>query len=550
MKSARLASSKLLRSQRGAIGLFGIMTLLLAVLFVSLVVDSGRLWMQKRQLQSIADIAAIEAAKSLGCDQNLGDVTAAAQTAANANGFNGSLGSTPNIVEVGSVVTNGGIRQFQADSGREAVRVVATRSVPASLFAGGIFSREVVLSAEAVSIANVPIAAFSAGTSAANLNTQDSALLNSLLSQLLGSNINLSLVSYRGIADTDVTLAQLIAARGNVGSVDELLALDLTTPEFLGLLSDAISATDTATMTAIQAVQALASAASSNTVIRLADVLNVAAPNADGILNVGINALSLINTTAMVANGENAIALPVAVNVGGVASVNTSVKIIEPPQIAIGPPAGGNGVACTVARTSQVDIETKIATNLNLLLLALRVDLNLKVAVAQGDAGLQTIEDDGSNTSVVINGRPGIASVELTNGAGTGPGRIYVKIILLGEIPLANISLNLPVQSSPAPMNFEVARPVGSSLPQSQSTSAQVGGGLANALNGSALSIELLGLGILDVGQILGSIVRPLLVPVASLVIDPLLKILGIQLGVLTVNLEGVQLIQPQPLVI
>ena len=63
MKSARLASSKLLRSQRGAIGLFGIMTLLLAVLFVSLVVDSGRLWMQKRQLQSIADIAAIEAAQ-------------------------------------------------------------------------------------------------------------------------------------------------------------------------------------------------------------------------------------------------------------------------------------------------------------------------------------------------------------------------------------------------------------------------------------------------------------------------------------------------------
>lgn len=539
------------RRQAGAIGLFGIMTLLLAVLFVSLVVDSGRLWMQKRQLQSVADIAAIEAARSLGCDHELENIMAAAQSAAIANGFNGSLASAPNVVEIGSVVTSAGIRQFQSNSGHEAVRVVATRTVPASLFAGGLFDQQVVLSAEAVSIANVPIAAFSAGTSAVELNTQDSVLLNSLLTRLLGSNVNLSLVSYKGIADTNITLAQLIAAQGNVANVDELLALDLTTPAFLGLVAAAVSASDTATVTAVQAVQALAIAASKNTAVRLADVLDITAPNADGVLNVGINALSLINTVALVANGENAIALPVAVNVGGLASVNTTIKIIEPPQIAVGPPAGGDNVACTVARTSQVDIETKIATNLNLLLLALRVDLNLKVAVAQGEAGLQTMSDDGSSTNVVINGRPGIASVALTNGAGTGPGRIYVKVILLGEIPLADISLDLPIQSSPTPMVYEVERPVAENLPQSQSTSAQVAGGLANALNqDSSLSIVPLKLGILDVGQILGSIVRPLLVPVATAVVDPLLKLLGIQLGVLTVNLEGVQLIQPQPLVI
>ena len=545
------ASSNLRLRQGGAIGLFGIITLLLAVLFVSLVVDSSRLWMQKRQLQSVADIAAIEAAKSLGCDHELADVTAAAQAAASANGFNGALASAPNIVEIGSIVTSGGIRQFQANSGHEAVRVVATRSVPASLFAGGIFSGQVVLSAQAVSIANVPMAAFSAGTSTAELNTQDSALLNSLLTQLLGSNVNLSLVSYKGIADTNITLAQLIAAKGNVANVDELLALNLTTPQFLGLLSSAIAASDTATTTALQAVQALASAAGKNTVVRLGDVLNIAAPNAEGALNVGINALSLINTTALVANGQNGITLPLAINVGGLASVNTSVKIIEPPQIAIGPPAGGSGEACTVARTSQVAIETKIASNLNLLLLALRVDLNLKVAVAQGEASLQSIDDDGSNTNVVINGSPGIASVSLTNGMGTKPAGIYAKVILLGEIPLAEISLNLPVQSPPAPMDFEVARPVESNLPQSQTTSTQVAGGLANALGeDSTLSVKPLGLPLLGVDQILGSIVRPLLVPVASAVIDPLLKLLGIQLGVLTVNLEGVQLIQPQPLVI
>ncbi len=541
------ASSNSRLRQGGAIGLFGIITLLLAVLFVSLVVDSSRLWMQKRQLQSVADIAAIEAAKSLGCDHELADVAAAAQAAASANGFNGALASAPNVVEIGSTVTSGGIRQFQANLGHEAVRVVATRSVPASLFAGGIFSEQVVLSAEAVSIANVPMAAFSAGTSTAELNTQDSALLNSLLTQLLGSNINLSLVSYKGIADTNITLAQLIAAKGNVANVDELLALNLTTPQFLSLLSDAIAASDTATTTALQAVQALASAASKNTVVRLGDILNIAAPNAEGVLNVGINALSLINTTALVANGQNGITLPLAINVGPLINTSTSIKIIEPPQIAIGPPAGGNGTACTIVHTAQIRLLS--AASVSVLGLA-KIDLGLKVEVAQGQAGLQSINDDGSSTNVIIDAVPGIADVELTGSDGTGAASISA---LLGLIRLAEISLNLPLTDSTAgELDFDVPRPVSANLPQTQSTSSQVASSLANALGtSSTLKVKIVGLDLFGiVGKILEPVVRPLLVALASSLIDPLLKLLGIQLGVLTVNLEGVQLIQPQPLVI
>src|SRR5690606_34993650 len=113
MKNEKLASNNLRHKQRGAIGLFAVMTLMIAVLFVTLVVDTGRLWMQKRQLQSIADIAAIEAGRSLGCDQDIANVRAAAQAAAVANGFNGTLASAPNIVELGSVTTNAAnVRQF------------------------------------------------------------------------------------------------------------------------------------------------------------------------------------------------------------------------------------------------------------------------------------------------------------------------------------------------------------------------------------------------------------------------------------------------------
>ena len=123
--------------QRGAIGLVGVIILLMAVLFTALVVDTGRLWMQHRHLQTVADIASIQAARGLGCGVVLADVVQAAQTAAVANGYTGNLANSPNIVDIVNVSTVSGIRQFTT-GGTEAVRVYATREVPASLVAGGL----------------------------------------------------------------------------------------------------------------------------------------------------------------------------------------------------------------------------------------------------------------------------------------------------------------------------------------------------------------------------------------------------------------------------
>lgn len=52
--------------QRGAIGLMAALTLGLALVFLLLVVDSGRLYLEKRKLQGIADMAALEAVQRNG----------------------------------------------------------------------------------------------------------------------------------------------------------------------------------------------------------------------------------------------------------------------------------------------------------------------------------------------------------------------------------------------------------------------------------------------------------------------------------------------------
>lgn len=534
------------RRQRGAIGLFGVLTLLLAVLFTALAVDSGRLWMQRRHLQQVADIASIEAARRMGCGYTEADVLAAAQQAAENNGYTGQLSQSPNVVELGAVGTVGGVRQFTAGAAEQAVRVYATREVPASLVAGGLFGGTVMLHAEAVSLADPPLAAFSAGSFLLSLNSEDSALLNGLLGGLLGGSLDLDLVSYQGIANARVSLLDLVRASADVGTVDELLDADMQVGELLQVIASAMDGSGLVDAEVVLAAQQIAAVAVKDASVRLGDVLAVTTPDKNAAGNVGINVLSLITAAAMVANGEHAITLPLGVNIPPILSVNAMVTVIEPPQLAIGPAAAADGTLCTVARTAQIRADAGVLLD---LLLA-RVDLKLGLQVAQGSAGLREIRDNDSEAVVTIDAAPGVAALALTNNAGTGPARITA---LLGLLPLADIGLDLPVApGTPQELEYNLARPVADSLPQMQSVSSGLGDSLENTLaSADALDIRVLGLdlgGVLD--PVLSGIVSPLLGAIGRTLLDPLLKLLGIQLGGLDITVEDVQLHQAKPLVI
>lgn len=94
-----------------------------------------------------------------------------------------------------------GVRSFSASSSqRQSVRVRATREVPASLFAGGLFTGNIVITADAVAPSRSSYASFMVGSTAATLNTSDSNLLNALLGKVLGTTLTLGLASYQGIA--------------------------------------------------------------------------------------------------------------------------------------------------------------------------------------------------------------------------------------------------------------------------------------------------------------------------------------------------------------
>lgn len=531
--------------QRGAIGFVAILLMFTTLLLTVLVVDSGRLWVQQKKLQTIADLAAINAARHVGCNTDLQNITQMAQQAAERNGFSGQLSASPNQVLLGRLDTIQGIRQFTADGSNKAIYVKVTQVVPSSLMAGGLIGGTVTLNAEAVSASDPPLAIISVGSSTLNLNTEQSVLLNGLLGGILGKPLNLNALTYRGIANVKLTLQDLLAVSENIGTLDGLLNSNLQVAQVLELVAKAVDRTGVADVQVISGVHTIASLAVKDATIKLGDVLALTSPTTEAAATVAVDALSLITTTAMIANGLNAINLPLGINIPSIAQINAQINIIEPPQLAIGP-AAGVGTLCTVAKSAQV--RARVAVLVNIPLLA-RIDLALGVEVAQGSAGIRSIENNNGNTEVIVDASPGIAAISLTNIAGTGPARVTA---LLG-LPLADIGLNVPLQgSSPQQLEYSVPLPSRDHLPQTQSVHSSLGSSLQNALS-QPDTLDITVLGILNLGilnTVVSTIVSPLLSEIGRTLLDPLLSILGITVGGLDVTLEDVEYRQAKPLMI
>ena len=81
--TTRLRVARTMRhSQRGAAVIMTAGFMLLGVLCLALAVDTGRLYMEKRSLQRIADVIALEVASRRGCVPDVNDVVQAQSLAA------------------------------------------------------------------------------------------------------------------------------------------------------------------------------------------------------------------------------------------------------------------------------------------------------------------------------------------------------------------------------------------------------------------------------------------------------------------------------------
>lgn len=575
--------------QRGAIGVMAAGTLLLALICLALVIDTGRLYYEQRKLQRVVDMAALEAASQGGLCGLPSGVQGYVTTSAARNGFVPATGDSL-VATLGSVTFDGGYgsassrRTFIAggDPG-DSVRVQATHTVPsslllnvASLFSGA--SSNTVLSAQAVG-RRTAMAGISAGSGVLSLDSTNSPLLNALLGGLLGTTINLDLVTYQGIAGANVSLLalsqQLKAAGVNLelGKIDSLLGANVTAAQLLQAMVNAADASQLANVNTSLLRTALANINVPTANLTLGQILSVVAPDSvrDTALNAGVNLLDLLMATAMVANKNNAVNVDLkGKNIAGVVPT-VKLQVISPPTIAIGYPGKDSaGNWRTVAKNAQVQLI--VGANANLLGLNLvNLALNLRVGVAEGYAALDSIQCGGVGqpTTVNVKARPGVASanidanVSLLSGASGSLLGVTITNTATGasgSSASAGTQFAIPGEQS---LSFTVNGPsdLPSAVTRVQSPlGSSLGAGLASL--GNSLSIKVTAGGncnaiilvswllcalssivnsladlMLNLTSGLGTLVSAL----GQQLIDPLLSLLGIQTGILDVRLIDLQ---------
>ncbi|UXZ34936.1 hypothetical protein K6V71_02500 [Cupriavidus gilardii] len=374
MTMARRSWTHRTRAQsRGAVSI--LMVVLLATIGMAALVsiDVGHVFYRQRQLQSVADMAALAAAQQLRRADTNAVMTeralAAAQASGTQNGFSGgaredcgtSAGGEDGMTVCAGVwdpndaTAAAGGRHFRGgyDPTRmspNAVRVVVSQTVPILFGLPGGEGRR--LRAVAIGNASPPVAAFSVGSGLLNFESSRSAL-----ALLLGNTISLSASDWQGLVNTTVTLDQLRLKAG-VGTVDELLNAGLSLSQFYALVLGAANKESllNAMLGGMPAIIDARALAAGLNVGRVLD-LGVLAPAMSSAADVGLNVAELLMLAAQVANTGAAVDL--AGTVPMLPGTQFALSVVEPPKMAVGPVQRSNVDPMgwkTTARTSQVDL--------------------------------------------------------------------------------------------------------------------------------------------------------------------------------------------------
>ncbi|WP_188380653.1 TadG family pilus assembly protein [Oxalicibacterium faecigallinarum] len=365
------------RRQDGGILIMAAIVLSSAIILLA-TIDIGFLFYQKRELQKVADLAALAGAQQLVKAHGNGETTCnsafvIAQANATANAFpdtvNVSCGRwDPQVTTQApyyGVFVNA---TFPPQSPANAVEVRLHRSF--NSFFGNWLTQRVDARAIAKAEPRSPFAVFSVGSRLLRIHD---GVVPSLL-EAIGLDIsNTDVSSYNGIANARVSTSGLLKSLGfniplnaDVGTLASLLQVN--TPGCsqgnctLGAVLSALSGTvlnqnDLISLLGLSNEQLnlnvkLLTDASGRGLLSMLSTSNSAALNAE--LTVG----ELVNAALLLANSQNAIPLDLGINLSPLATVTTRLGVVEAPSIGIG---GINAKAYTGQVRLYTDVEANAA---------------------------------------------------------------------------------------------------------------------------------------------------------------------------------------------
>lgn len=553
------------RDNRGAVSILATFLILLGLIVSSMVIDVGHLYLAKRRLQSAVDAAALAAAANpSGADAIAARVLAI-------NGFSDSRLT----VETGTYTadTTPGATRFVAGGGNSnAVRV--TQTVTTNNFLAAMLHVARLSDVQATATATQrPAVSFSAGTTLAQL---DAGNLNAVLGGLLGTNLNLTLLNYQGLAATNISalafLNQLATdVSATAGTYGDLANVQVTLGQIIATAQTVLQVTPGggAAATALQALapqvpgsaSALLNAVIDTALWQKRQIGSIVQQSGNGDLS--INLFDLIASAARVYGAGHIADLGTALTLP-LTGTSISAKMTVGQQMA----STALAPVGTSIGTSQVRLAlTVTAAHVDLGVVSATVSLPLYLQIASGQATVTAIPCNTDGTMATISAAAQAAAIQIGAVSDAAladfshvpaPATATIANVTL-SIPLVLTSIDVPVAikadgsasilaGTPADLDF-TQDDITQGTPHSVAGSD--GGQLfSDFYNTIHLSTQLPGglTGIVTgaVNTLLSGTLMPLLKPVlASLLsaldpaVDTLLRTLGLRLGAMDVVLHG-----------
>jgi uncharacterized membrane protein len=464
--------------ERGAIIPFLALCISVILLVGAFTVDLGRAMLLRRDLQQVADVVALDASKFLTggtASAQMATVRDAAARSAARNHWTLQTSDVHLVQRSGTTWT----RVDDTTAVPDGVEVVARGSVAYNFQPGGTStSRSAVATRQ--SAAGIEI-----GTSLGTVDTTQATMLNRVFG-LFGANsaMNLSLVSWQGLADASVTLGDLVVAAGS-DDARSFLETSTTYGSQLQILARALSAEGNTTVAGyVEAYRTSLGATVTGINVRPGDFLAVSTVDPDTFASTSLNVFSLLQGELFLARQGSALSGTFGSGVPGIATVTLDAQVVQPPTIAFGPVG-------TSATNGQ--IEFSIGTN---LLGGIAVHLGADAATGTATLTSVACTSIGPSSSATARVQTTLAGVTLT---------VASLPVALGVTGVSPTTLTFG-----APFTWAHSQSVGA-------TSV----GLTSAIGGAVAGL----------GPLVNLLAGPLVSSLDSLVLSPILHSLGVSLA-------------------
>ena len=442
MNTQRPSSNRSHHSQRGVATIFAVIMMLSLLAFLAVVTDTGRLYLQKRDLQKNADLAALETALRYCRDQTMvdEDLDTAALNVITRNNFSGNLDE-----EDGNATVN-------ATLNGNAVTVDLAYIIPASLFEQILSGHDDInLTARATAKACEPTAQLAIRSGLVSL---DDGIVNNLLGEILG--VSLSVANWENLLNANINLLSLfdnIIADDvanislSAGEYTELLNANISLSDLFEIATDVLPAEEQA---ASLVLNSLATEVPGSE-ISLGQLINVATDDEYAGLNSEINIFDLVQGSIQLAGKDNAIGVIQNIEILGLANADVKISAIQPPVLSsIGNPASDD----ISVKTSQIEALVGLSLDLGLESLGLPnlvdIDTELDIIITAGNANATVVKNSQICTSEEksLESTINTSAVTLEIGRDTGTSTLApAKIAELRLLGISVVAVNLTAQA-------------------------------------------------------------------------------------------------------